>query len=73
MARVLVYTRSDCAHSRDLLADLGAGEDIVEEVNLTDEPQAMTEFLKLTNGRRIVPVVVRGAVITIAPDGGTEF
>jgi hypothetical protein len=56
-----------------LLADLGAGEDIVEEVNLTDEPQAMTEFLKLTNGRRIVPVVVRGAVITIAPDGGTEF
>ncbi len=73
MARVLLYTLSECAYSRDLRANLGAGEDLVEEVNLTKEPQAMTEFLKLTGGRRIVPVVVRGALITVAPDGGTEF
>jgi glutaredoxin len=73
VARVLLYTRSECAYSLDLRTHLVAGEDVVEEVNLTEEPQAMTEFLKLTDGRRIVPVVVRGAVITIAPDGGTEF
>ena len=52
---------------------LRCGADVLEEVNLTREPQAMTEFLKLTGGRRIVPVMVKGAVIEIAPDGGTEF
>ena len=73
MARVLLYTRSECAHSRDLRARLENDLDVIEEVNLTEEPQAMTEFLKLTEGRRIVPVVVQGARISIAPDGGTEF
>ena len=73
MARVLLYTRSECVHSRDLRARLENDQDVIEEVNLTEEPQAMTEFLKLTEGRRIVPVVVQGARISIAPDGGTEF
>lgn len=45
----------------------------IEEVDLVAMPQATTEFLKLTGGRRIVPVVVRGATIEVAPEGGTEF
>jgi hypothetical protein len=49
-----------------------AGEPFTE-VNLSREPQAMTELLKLTSGRRIVPVVVRGGRIEVAPGGGTEF
>jgi hypothetical protein len=49
-----------------------SGERLVE-VNLSRAPQAMTEFLKLTAGQRIVPVVVRAGRISIAPDGGTEF
>jgi hypothetical protein len=73
VARVLLYTRNECAYSDDLRERLRCGADILEEVNLTREPQAMTEFLKLTGGRRIVPVMVKGAVIEIAPDGGTEF
>jgi hypothetical protein len=45
----------------------------IEEVDLLATPQAMTEFLKLTKGRSIVPVLVRGAVVEVAPEGGTEF
>jgi len=31
------------------------------------------ELLKLTGGRRIVPVVVEGGYVTVAPDGGSDF
>src|SRR5205823_220036 len=37
------------------------------------EPQATPELLKLTRGRRIVPVVVREGRIEIAPEGGSSF
>jgi hypothetical protein len=33
----------------------------------------VVELLKLTAGRRIVPVVIEDGVITVAPDGGSEF
>jgi glutaredoxin len=73
MARVTLYTRdgcTQCARQRDAI--LAAGDTVIE-VNLSREPQAMTEFLKLTGGRRIVPVLVRGGRIVVAPEGGTEF
>ena len=73
MARVTLYTRDGCAHcARQRQAIVAAGDRVVE-VNLSREPQAMTEFLKLTGGRRIVPVLVRGGRIEVAPEGGTEF
>jgi glutaredoxin len=73
MARVTLYTRDGCPHCDRQRAAVVAAGDRVVEVNLSREPQAMTEFLKLTGGRRIVPVLVRGARIVVAPDGGTEF
>lgn len=73
MARVTLYTRDGCPHCDHQRAAVVAAGDRVVEVNLSREPQAMTEFLKLTGGRRIVPVLVRGARIVVAPDGGTEF
>lgn len=73
MARVTLYTRDGCEHcARQRAAILAAG-DTVSEVDLSREPQAITELLKLTGGRRIVPVLVRGGRIEVAPDGGTEF
>ncbi len=74
VVRVLLYSRGDCPHSDAMRAQLRAEDGIsFEEVDLVAMPQAITEFLKLTAGRRIVPVVVRGAAIEIAPAGGTEF
>lgn len=71
--RVTLYTRDGCPHSARLRETLAEAGDRVTEVNLSREPQATTELLKLTGGRRIVPVVVRGGRISVAPDGGTTF
>ena len=73
MARVILYTLEGCVHSQRLRAQLDAGEDRVVEVNLSRSPEAMPELLKLTDGKRIVPVLVRDGRIEIAPTGGTEF
>jgi len=72
MARVTLYTREGCPHCDRQREMLSATDDRLEEVNLTRSPQAMPEFLKLTDGRRIVPVIVRGARIEVAPEGGSE-
>jgi len=71
--RATLYTRDGCPHSDRLRAALVAQGDAVTEVNVSREPSAIPELLKLTGGRRIVPVVVRGGAIRVAPDGGTAF
>jgi glutaredoxin len=73
MSATILYTRDGCPASARLKESLTAAGEPFTEVNLSREPQAMTELLKLTSGRRIVPVVVRGGRIEVAPDGGTEF
>jgi glutaredoxin len=73
VARVTLYTRDGCEHCARQRAAIVASGDALSEVNLSREPQAMTEFLKLTGGRRIVPVLVRAGRILVAPEGGTEF
>ena len=73
MSAAILYTRDGCPASARLKESLTAAGEPFTEVNLSREPQAMTELLKLTSGRRVVPVVVRGARIEVAPDGGTEF
>lgn len=71
--RVTLYTRAGCPHCDRVRSELAAADDRVTEVDLTSHPEATTELLKLTGGRRIVPVVVRGASIEVAPGGGSEF
>ena len=73
MSATPLYTRDGCPASARLKESLTAAGEPFTEVNLSREPQAMTELLKLTSGRRIVPVVVRGGRIEVAPGGGTEF
>ncbi len=73
MARVTLYTKDGCPHCDRQREQLLSGDDRVEEVNLSQSPQAMTELLKLTDGRSIVPVIVRGTRIDVAPDGGSEI
>jgi len=45
----------------------------VREINVTERPQAIAELMKLTGGRRIVPVVVEGGRVAVAPAGGSSF
>jgi glutaredoxin len=73
MALVTLYTRDGCVSCDRLRAALVAAGETIDEVNVDRWPAAIPELLKLTRGRRVVPVLVRGARIEIAPDGGSEF
>lgn len=44
----------------------------MREIDVGARPEAIPELLKLTRGRRIVPVLVEDGRIVIAPDGGSE-
>jgi hypothetical protein len=43
------------------------------EIDVTRNPERIPELLKLTGGRRVVPVIVDGAQIRVAPSGGDAF
>jgi glutaredoxin len=70
---VLLYVRAGCPHSDAARAALAERGVRVREVDVLASPRAVAELLKLTGGRRIVPVIVERGVVHVAPNGGTEF
>jgi glutaredoxin len=72
-APVLLYVRTGCSYCEAKRTELAARGVAVREINLSERPQATAELMKLTGGRRIVPVVVDGTRIEVAPDGGSSF
>lgn len=70
---VTFYTRTGCPHCDRQRAALTARGADVREIDVGARPEVIPELLKLTGGRRIVPVLVEGGRIAIATDGGTEF
>jgi glutaredoxin len=70
---VTFYSAGGCPHCDAARARLAASGTAYTEVDVRRHPEAVPELLKLTKGRRIVPVLVEGARISIAPDGGSEF
>lgn len=70
---VLLYVRVGCPHSDVARAELASRGAAVREIDVGASPRFTAELLKLTGGRRIVPVIVEGGEIRVAPDGGTEF
>ena len=72
-APVLLYTKTGCPRCDAKRAELAARGVAVREVDVSEHPEAVAELLKVTRGRRIVPVVVEGGRIEIAPGGGSAF
>jgi glutaredoxin len=70
---VTLYVKGDCPHSQRLKTRLESEGTAFRLIDLDQRPQSVTELRKLTAGRRVVPVLVVGGQIEIAPDGGTEF
>jgi len=70
---VLLYTKAGCSFCDAKRVELAARGVTVREIDVSTRPQAVVELLKLTGGRRIVPVIVEGGVIAVAPDGGSPF
>jgi glutaredoxin 3 len=71
--RVTLYTIGDCALCAAARADLAQRAVSYTEIDLRAHPERIPELLKLTRGRRVVPVIVTGTRIDIAPAGGREF
>ena len=69
----VLYTTAGCPHCEAMRAQLTAAGTLFREIDVSREPQAIPELLKLTRGRRLVPVVVHEGRIEIAPDGGSVF
>jgi glutaredoxin len=68
-----LYVRTGCSYceaTRDELARRGVA---FAEVNVSDHPEAIPELLKLTKGARLLPVLVEGGRISVAPNGGRPF
>ena len=72
-APVLLYTRPGCPFCDAKRAELAGRGVAVREIDVVARPQAVTELLKLTGGRRIVPVVVEDGAVAVAPGGGSAF
>ena len=71
MAAVTLYVTAGCPHCARKRAEFGARGVAVREIDVSTRPEAIPELLKLTRGRRIVPVSVEGTRIDIAPEGGS--
>jgi glutaredoxin len=73
MARTILYRKADCPYcdaARRALAHDGAE---VEEIDVTLRREVVPELLKLTRGRRVVPVWVDARGVHVAPNGGSSF
>lgn len=70
MADIKVYTKVGCpycAAMKDSLKDEGVD---FEEYDVHASRDNMDEALKLSGGRRMVPVLVRDGRVSVAPQGG---
>ena len=70
---VLLYLKPGCVHCEAQRSALAARRLAVQEIDVVARPERIPELLKLTAGRRIVPVVVEAGQVRIAPDGGSAF
>lgn len=70
---VTLYVKTGCPHCDRQREALIARGTRFTEIDVARHPEAVPELLKLTKGRRVVPVVVEGARIAIASEGGSDF
>lgn len=70
---ITLYTLPECPFSRAIRERLVSAGATFTEIDLRARPERIPELVKLTRKRRVVPVLVDGARIEVAPDGGTEF
>lgn len=70
---VTLYVKDGCPHCERARTALTARGARFTEIDVVRQPQVVPELLKLTKGRRVVPVTVEGSRITVADAGGSEF
>lgn len=67
---VTIYGKDSCPYTSDARDHYAAQGDMTY-VNVKKEPAALQKMLELTNGRRVVPVIVDAAGAVTIGFGGT--
>lgn len=68
-----LYTLRDCPFCVAVRQSLEQRGCVFTEIDVGERPECVPELMKLTKRRRVVPVLVEGTRIDVAPEGGTEF
>jgi glutaredoxin 3 len=68
--KVTLYVKTGCPYCAAKRREFTASGVTFTEVNVSERPEVIPELLKLTKGKRLVPVIVQGGRISIAPEGG---
>jgi glutaredoxin 3 len=68
--KVTLYVKTGCPYCAAKRREFTTRGVSFTEVNVSERPEVIPELLKLTKGKRLVPVIVEGARVSIAPEGG---
>ena len=70
MAGVKIYTKPGCPYCAAVKEHYTGKGTVFEEINVIGNPKAQKELLKLSDGKRMVPVVVDKGEVTVGWGGG---
>jgi glutaredoxin len=68
---VIIFGKDSCPYTMAARDDYSSRGVPFEYVNVKKSPSRLVEMLRHSQGRRAVPVIVEGDVVTIGFDGGT--
>jgi len=67
---IKLYTKTGCPYCNTKREEFDRDGIDYQEINIYEVEGSKEELLKLTGGQRMVPVIVEGKKVTVAPDGG---
>ena len=68
--KVIVYTKPGCPYCAAAMKDLEGRGVSYEEVSTENNPKALEEVKRLSNGEGIVPILVMGDEVKVGFGGG---
>jgi glutaredoxin len=69
MSEVVIYTKPGCPHCAAAKEDLMRRGIRYREYNARDDAEVLRRMLGLNGGRRHVPTIVEGELVTVGFDG----
>jgi len=68
--KVVIYTKPGCPYCAAARQDLEERGVPYEEISIKDNPKAVKEVMRLSNGKGIVPILVSGEEVKVGFGGG---
>lgn len=67
---ITLYVKTGCPYCAAKRAEFQSNKIAFTEINVDQHPEVIPELLRLTDGIRLVPVIVEGQRVSVAPEGG---